>query len=166
MAPETAGDRFLKAICRLPARVRDVVPLGNGFWYIREGDHKSSLLFFRSQGRGIYKGLHRVLLQVGEGQTKLREHSVQRSGMATGRLADACLKDSGVHGLLQDQFVERVPSDDACARGVRHLGFGQDILPPYLIIGSGERSPANLGVCLRDTAGSAERKVRLQFLFV
>ena len=84
--------------------------------------------------------------------------------MATGRLADACIKDSGVHGLLQEQFVEMVPSDDACARGVRHLGRRQDILPLYLIIGSGERSPANLGVCVRDTAGSAERKVRLQFL--
>jgi hypothetical protein len=74
VAPETPGNRFLKAICRLPECVRDVVPLGNGFWHIREGDHKASLLFLRSQGRGIDKGLHRVLLQVGEGQPKLREH--------------------------------------------------------------------------------------------
>ena len=53
MAPETAGDRFLKAICRLLECVRDVVPLGNGFWYIRESDHKASLPFRRCQGRGI-----------------------------------------------------------------------------------------------------------------
>ena len=49
MAPETPGDRFLEAICRLLEGVRHVIPLGNSFWDIREGDHKPSFVFCGSQ---------------------------------------------------------------------------------------------------------------------
>ncbi len=55
--------------------------------------------------------------------------------MATGWLGDACLADSGVHGPLQDQFVDMVPPDDACARVARHLGRRKDLLPHPLVIG-------------------------------
>ena len=86
--------------------------------------------------------------------------------MVTGRHADACLRDGGVHGPLQDQCMDMVPPDAACVRVVRHLGRRKDIVPPHPIMSFGERSPATFGVCLRDTDGSAERKVRLQYLSV
>jgi hypothetical protein len=57
------------------------------------------------------------------------------TAMTTGWLGDICLADSGVHGPLQDQFVDMVPPDAACARIARHLGRRKDILPHPLVIG-------------------------------
>jgi hypothetical protein len=59
---------------------RDIIPLGNAFWDIREGDHKSSALGIWREDSWVEKGSHNGLLavgKVGERQAKLGQHGMQ-----------------------------------------------------------------------------------------
>jgi hypothetical protein len=62
VAADAPRDGLLKAIGSLFQGFWDIVPLGNAFWHIREGDHKSSVLGIWHEESWVEKGSHNGLL--------------------------------------------------------------------------------------------------------
>jgi hypothetical protein len=79
MAPDTTGNGLLQTISPLSERIKGIVPLGNRLWKVREGDHKSTIMFLWGEAGRIDKVLHRKLLQVIATQAKLGEHGMEGS---------------------------------------------------------------------------------------
>jgi hypothetical protein len=62
MAPETSGNGLFQAISCLLQSVGDIFPLRDGFWDVRKGDQKSTIVLVWGQDGRIDKVLHKSFL--------------------------------------------------------------------------------------------------------